>query len=361
MPLSLPHELIEKKLELLVNASEKILNDPEVHNIKGIKTAAGDDPERYRYWEWPQGVGLFGMWKMFERYKDTRYLAIIKQFYNTHLAKPLPARTVNTTAPMLALSYLAEYENDTERLNFCIDWADTIMHSFYRTPEGGLQHTVSGSLNMGQLWDDTLFMAVLFLANAGRILRRNDYLEEVAYQFLLHAKYLTDTTTGLWYHGFTFEGRHNFSKALWGRGNAWVTAAIPVFLEIARPAPPVFRFLQSALEQQVVALLPLQEKDGMFHTLLTDPSSYVETSATSGFGYGILKGIHDRILPEKYLPIAEAAVRATINNIDDEGVVLQVSGGTPIVSLDAYKTIPLRPMPYGQSLALLLLGEALLK
>ena len=215
--------------------------------------------------------------------------------------------------------------------------------------------------NNGELWDDTLFMTVFFLANMGRILRRNDMLEEAAYQFIIHTKYLADKKTGLWFHGFTFEGRHNFVDALWGRGNCWVTAAIPVFLEIARPGPAVFGFLQSTLEQQIMALVPLQEKSGLWHTLLTDPSSYVETSATSGFGYGILKGIHDRILPEKYRPMAEAALAATIDQIDEKGVVRNVSSGTPMGrdSADFYKAIPIRPMPYGQSLALLILMEFL--
>ena len=42
-------------------------------------------------------------------------------------------------------------------------------------------------------------------------------------QFLLHSKYLADPTTGLWFHGWTFAGRHHFAKARWARGNSWVT------------------------------------------------------------------------------------------------------------------------------------------
>jgi unsaturated rhamnogalacturonyl hydrolase len=44
------------------------------------------------------------------------------------------------------------------------------------------------------------------------------------YQFLLHIQYLMDTTTGLWFHGWQFEGTggHNFARALWARGNCWV-------------------------------------------------------------------------------------------------------------------------------------------
>jgi unsaturated rhamnogalacturonyl hydrolase len=99
----------------------------------------------------------------------------------------------------------------------------------------------------------------------------------------------------------------------------------------------------------------------MWHTLLDDPDSYLETSATSGFGYGFLKGIHDGLLPESCRSTAIAAINATIQRIDSKGIVQQVSYGTPMGrdSQDFYKKIPIRPMPYGQSLALLALMEAL--
>lgn len=50
------------------------------------------------------------------------------------------------------------------------------------------------------------------------------------FQFLLHAQYLMDTKTGLWYHGWEFTGDgscsgHNYAEALWARGNCWVSLA----------------------------------------------------------------------------------------------------------------------------------------
>ncbi|GHV95712.1 glycosyl hydrolase [Spirochaetia bacterium] len=363
-------DLLKTKLELLIQSFNAILYEPDAYGLENLKhhNLAGDDPERYKHWEWPQGVGLYGMWKLYEKTRKPEYLAVLEDYYRTQIERGLPARNVNTTAPMLALSYLAEHTGSAQYMELCAQWAQWVASAMPRTEEGGLQHVVSEQANTGELWDDTLFMTVLFLANMGRILKRADYLEDAAYQFLLHAKYLTDTRTGLWFHGFTFQGRHNFVKALWGRGNCWVTIAIPVFLEIlSRPAASagslnmLRRFLQAALEQQVKTLAALQEKNGMWHTLLDDPGSYLETSATSGFGYGILKGIHSGLLSETFRPVAEQAVNATVENIGADGVVAQVSYGTPMGrdSRDFYKKIPIRPMPYGQSLALLALMESL--
>jgi unsaturated rhamnogalacturonyl hydrolase len=74
--------------------------------------------------------------------------------------------------------------------------------------------------NTQQLWDDTLMMTVLPLAKIGQVLKRPHYIEEAKRQFLIHIKYLFDTKTGLFHHGWTFlDGGHNFANAAWGRGN----------------------------------------------------------------------------------------------------------------------------------------------
>lgn len=86
--------------------------------------------------------------------------------------------------------------------------------------------------NTQQLWDDTLMMTVLPLAKIGKVLNRPHYIEEAKRQFLIHIKYLFDTKTGLFFHGWTFEdGGHNFAKALWGRGNRFAPTLFPLTLD----------------------------------------------------------------------------------------------------------------------------------
>lgn len=55
---------------------------------------------------------------------------------------------------------------------------------------------------------------------------------------------------------------------------------------------PTYRFLVHTLDRQVNALLPLQDPEtGLWRTVLMDPTSYVEVSATAGFVGGMLKAI----------------------------------------------------------------------
>ena len=329
-----------------------------LENMKG-SNLAGDDIRKYRHWEWTQGVGLYGLWRLFEKTRDEKYLDILTTYFDNQMTVGFPALNVNTVTPFLTMSYVGEYLGSEKYLAPCRESAAWIMAHFPRTREGGFQHMTSDTLNDQELWDDTLFMTVLFLANMGRIEGKREYIEEAQYQFLLHAKYLADRETGLWYHGWTFNGRHNFAGAFWGRGNCWITIAIPEFLGMVDCAPAVRRMLTELLRAQVESLVKYQDESGMWHTVIDDRDSYVETSASCGFAYGILRGVHAGLLDKRYAEAAMKALDPILGYIADDGVVNQVSYGTPMgrESKDFYKKIPIQPMPYGQALAMLLLIE----
>lgn len=353
---------IADKLAKLIGNFQEVLYEEDDTFLENMKTKnlAGDDIRKYQFWEWTQGVGLFGFWRYFEYTKDTKYLDILTRYYDRQLGIGFPAKNVNTTAPMLAMSYLAEYTKNQEYKKICDEWAEWVYQELPRTKEGGFQHITSDTLNDQELWDDTLFMTVLFLANMGRIDNRKDYIEEAKYQFMIHTKYLSDKRTGLWFHGYTFNERHNFAEALWGRGNCWITAAIPEFLGMVECDMATKRFLEEALRAQIESLEKYQNATGMWHTLVDDATSYVESSATSGFAYGILRAVEMGIVDERYKLCADKALEPILSYITEEGKVNQVSYGTAMgrESKEFYKGIEIKSMPYGQALAILFLIEA---
>lgn len=353
---------VDEKLKKLLEAFTPILYEDDelfMQNMREKKHISEAELKKYAHWEWTQGVGLYGLWKLFESTGKQKYLDMLIRYYDSQLEIGFPELNVNTMAPYLTMSFLGEYLKSEIYMEPCRQAAEWIMHDMKRTREGGIQHQTSDDLNDEELWDDTLFMTVLFLANMGRILDREDYRQEAQYQFLLHMKYLQDPVTGFWYHGWTFLERNNFAKAFWGRGNCWITIAIPELLDMIEVPAPIRRILTEALVNQVDSLAAVQEADGMWHTLLDDSTSYVEASATCGFAYGIFKGIHTGLLGEHYMPMADKALMAVLKLISEEGVLEQVSYGTPMgrSSKDFYKNIPLKQMPYGQALAILFLVE----
>ncbi|OUS69730.1 hypothetical protein B1748_30635 [Paenibacillus sp. MY03] len=310
-------------------------------------------------WEWPQGVALFALYSYYKETGRPEILDYMCRWFDEKLESGnIPYKNVNTVCPMLTLTYLYEEIGKESYLALCREWADYVMNELPRAGEGGFQHVVSGGLNEGQLWDDTLYMTVLFLTRAGVLLKESRYLDESVRQFLVHLKYLTDPATGLFYHGWTFDGSHHFAQALWARGNSWYTAGLVDYLDMAPLPEGVRLFLLSSLERQVAKLQEVQAEDGMWHTLLMDPSSYKETSATAAFAYGILKAVRCGYLDRSYLDTGWKAYHAVLRQIDDAGLVHGVSYGTGMGrDLQFYKDIEQCPMPYGQSMVMLMLVE----
>ncbi|MFD1803164.1 glycoside hydrolase family 105 protein [Mixta tenebrionis] len=320
------------------------------------------DTKGWAGWEWTHGIGLYGMYHYYQQTGDRKTLSIIDDWFRERLAEGTPTKNVNTVCPLLTLAYRYEETRNPALLPVLERWADWVMYEMPRTERGGLQHIVYNNENHQQLWDDTLMMSVLPLAKIGKLLNRPEYVEEASYQFLLHVQYLMDRETGLWFHGWSFDGNHNFAKARWARGNSWLTIVIPEFIELMGwpEQHATRRFLQQVLESQAAALQQWQHESGLWHTLLDDRDSYLEASATAGFAYGMLKAVRKRYLSRDYLPMAERAVQGVIDHINHDGELTQVSFGTAMgADLDYYRQIPLTSMPYGQAMALLCLTEYL--
>lgn len=372
-----------------------------IHNLISITDTTGEflqhlpdgrtiDTKGWHDWEWTHGIGLYGLYQyslllpsmLPQPAPDPSKLplplpyldpaTIIKAWFTEQLPRST-TKNINTMSVFLTLAYLysaSPTSNHTYR-PWLESWASWAMHSLPRTVYGGFQHTTYSSFNANELWDDTLMMTVLPLAAIGKVLNRTEYVEEAKRQTLLHVQYLLDVRTGLWFHGWKFDDAadggvgHHFARARWARGNAWVTMFVPDFLELLDlPAGDALHVhLVGVLQAQCKALKRLQADDGMWRTLLdvaASEGSYPEASATAGIAYGMLKGVRKRYLGEEYEEVAWKAVRAVIGNVSEEGELLNVSFGTAMgENLQHYKDIPLTSMPYGQAMAMMMLGECL--
>ena len=306
--------LIQKVTHNLVNIHDKTgefllrLDDGRVIDTKG-----------WAGWEWTHGVGLYGIWQYYCQTGDDGMRDIIDSWFADRFAEGATTKNVNTMSPFLTLAYRYEETRNPAWLPWLESWAEWAMHEMPRTAHGGMQHITLAEENAQQMWDDTLMMTVLPLAKIGKLLNKPEYVEEAVYQFLLHVQNLMGRETGR-------------------------------------------RYLTQVLNAQIAALATCQHDSGLWHTLLDDPDSYLEASATAGFAYGILKAVRKRYVAAEYAEVAEKAIRGIVKNISPEGELLQTSFGTGMGSdLEFYRQIPLTSMPYGQAMAILCLTEYLRK
>ena len=147
------------------------------------------------------------------------------------------------------------------------------------------------------------------------------------------------------------------SSIHWGRANGWIlysTAQILTYLPDAEEKERI----REQMEDFVKALKKVQEKNGGFHTILDDKTSYLETSATALIGAGLWQLLSQKKIGEEYREMARLAVEYVRGTIEEDGLVQGVSTGTPVMpDREGYKGISLRPTLYGQGTAILALAE----
>ena len=366
--------ILEQKIELVV---DKLLNlggadyeqDKKMSVEEIIRLGKCSRDYGIEEWDWPQGVGLYGLYLLQNYRKSDEYMDFFVNWYERNLEIGLPSRNINTSCPYLTLvSILDKMPNREKYEKLCMDQAEFLMNELPKTKDGGFQHVTSAigdrngvMLNDGQIWADTLFMAVLFLQKMGIKYDNKAWRDEATHQFLVHIKYLYSKTTGLFYHGFSFERNDNFGGIYWCRGNSWFTLGVTLFLEGADYLDGgVRQFIVDTFADHAEALKKYQGVSGLFHTVIDDETSYEEVSGTAAMAAGLLRGIKLGILSEDYKECADKAIAAICDNVDTDGTVLNVSAGTAM-GMDAqhYKNIQIRPMAYGQSLTLVALCEAL--
>ncbi len=362
-------ELVKKGLMNMGGADYE--EDKNISVEDAIRTGQCNRDFGIEEWDWPQGVGLYGLLKIQQFYKDTRYNPFFEAWFKNNIEKGLPSRNINTTAPYLTLLKLLDTlpSENKQYEEMCKVQADWLVHELPRTREGGFQHVTSGIgdrngviLNESELWIDTLFMAVLFLNNMGQKYQNKEWCSTALQQILIHIKYLYDKQSGLFYHGWSFNRNDNFGGIFWCRGNSWFTLGITDYLKDAGDFldDGVRNYILDTFKAQARALKALQLPSGLWSTILTDSSTYAEVSGSAAITAGLLKGLKLGILDDSYRECTEKAVQALCDNIDSNGIVQNVSAGTAMgYNADHYKNIMIHPMAYGQALMLIALCEAL--
>ncbi len=330
--------------------------------IEMLRADATDHPPALRHWDWQQGVGLYGLMRAYEATGEPSYLEYCKLYVDRLLAEDQVSYSINGAIVFATVLKLYEHLGDERyrvEMRYFLRW---LLHSASRCQDGCFEHSwIEPDVHLvEQVWIDTLFMAGIVLADSARLFGRADCRDEVFAQFAAHQACLQDPATGLYRHFYDGIARSYVAGAFWGRGNGWLAASLVDMLSALGLDDPRSASIVASFQRQMAAVARLQEANGLFHTLLDDPATYLEMSATAALGYAALRGVRLGILEPGFRALGEKAVAATLANIQPDGVVANVSSGTGgFIAYEEYNRIPIAPRWYGQALTLLLLCEAL--
>jgi unsaturated rhamnogalacturonyl hydrolase len=180
-----------------------------------------------------------------------------------------------------------------------------------RTCEGALYHIV----DKPEIWVDSFYMAPPFLAVAG-------YYKQAVLQIKGYRKLLWNPEAKLFAHIWD-DGSQSFKRAAhWGVGNGWAAAGmIRVLGELPDELAPDKNKISGYVKEVIDGILAYQREDGLFHDVVDDPDSFVETNAAQMISYSIYRGVEMGILDESYLAPAERMRQAANAKVDDHGFV----------------------------------------
>jgi rhamnogalacturonyl hydrolase YesR len=192
------------------------------------------------------------------------------------------------------------------------------------------------------LWADDLYMSVPFLVRMGRLTGESRYYDDAVHQVTRFYSLLMDQETGVCHHAW-FSDSGTRSPGRWGRANGWMMMAT---VELLDRLPETHRGRDTVLtlfRQHVRGIAALQDTTGLWHQLVDQPDSYLETSSSAMFCYAMAKGIQRGWLSAEYRRHALRAWGGASTRIRPDGLVEGICRGTEVgFDLEFYR---LRPTP----------------
>ena len=185
-----------------------------------------------------------------------------------------------------------------------------------RASDGTLFHVIDAK----EMWVDSMYMAPPFLAAAGQ-------LDEAIRQIRGLKSRLWNSEKKLYAHIWNEDQGTLKRAAHWGVGNGWAAAGIT---RVIRALPESW-----AKEKQMLVLhvrdildgcLAHQRQDGLFHDVVDQPDTFVETNLAQMLAYSIYRGITGGWLPQAYKEHADKMRTAVHQKVDGSGYVQGVCG-----------------------------------
>ena len=268
---------------------------------------------------WEQGVAMQAMLELGE--KDMVVLmakeAILRQSGDGRLAMLGEEFALSDAAsPGEAVLWAAKATGDQKLMDGFNKMLDYLLHKAPRDKAGNVYHFT----NVPQIWSDMIYMLPPFLAIAGKY-------DEAVKQIEGPHSYLWNTDKKLLSHMWDCEKRDFIRKDCWGVGNGWSAAGITRVIK-ALPAnmqtekQKLIGYVREIIDGCLAHIRP----DGLFHNIIDDPKSFVETNLAQMLAYSIFKGVTGGWIDKSYLEKADKMRASVYSKVDKLGLVQGVCG-----------------------------------
>jgi unsaturated rhamnogalacturonyl hydrolase len=197
---------------------------------------------------------------------------------------------------------------------------DSMLNYLLKRAPRALDGTLFHLIDAKEVWVDSMYMAPPFLAVVGQA-------DEALRQIHGIKRRLWDSARKLYAHIWSEDAHALRRAAYWGVGNGWAVAGIT---RVIRALPDSWTEEKQALGHHlgdiIDGCLAHQRPDGLFHDVVDQPDTFVETNLAQMLAYSIYRGIVGSWLPSAYKEYADKMRKAAHKKVDDSGYVQGVCG-----------------------------------
>ena len=186
---------------------------------------------------------------------------------------------------------------------------------------------------------DDPYMVVTYLVRMHRLTSDAHYLDDAVQQVLGSRRVLLKPDAELYRHAWDVKTGQPLGE-LWGRANGWMMLAQVELLAALPAAHPRQTEVLAAFIAHAGALRRVQDPAGGWHQLLDHPESWLETSCTGMFVYGLSRGVNEGWLAGSFAVDARLGWQALCKKITPAGDVVDVCGSTDVGDVKFYLNRP---------------------
>ncbi len=213
-------------------------------------------------------------------------------------------------------------------------WGDYVLNKQFRFPDGTLARQRPQAQS---LWADDAYMSIPLLAEMGRLTGDQKWFDDAVKNTVQMIDHLWSPEKRLLTHGLNL---HNPDAPhfYWARANGWVVVAVCDLLDVLPKDHPGYEPVKQRLVALLTGIAGYQNGlTGLWHQMIDRNDSYLETSASAMFVYGLAHAINQGwISGTTYGSIAQAGWIGVTTRVTKEGAVDGTCVGTTFANDQVY-------------------------
>ena len=324
--------------------------------LEDVARAAAERAMQYRYkvWGFGEDIALRGLYQLGRVLPEPRFTSFVTDLLRPWAASGAALTNADHVAPGVPLLLLYQDTGDDVFLQAAVRLGQ--LYASFPRVDGIPVHRPDLVPWQAHIWVDCMYADAPFLVRLGLVTGEPRWIEMGIEHIGAYAVVL-QTGAGLFHHGYDTSAKTRSLHA-WGRGNGWAMLGLIDTLEVLPRDHPAFSRLHDRLVRQAEALARHQDKTGLWHTIVDDPASPLETSTAAFFAAGIWAGIRLGLLDKGLDGVAQRAFAAALERVAGDGTLTGVSEATPIGDRDNYCRRATGMYPWGQGPLLVAILES---